>query len=127
MRTFFFSALVFLLSSGVAFAQGGTTNPGGTPGTTNPTGSLGLVSPLKVDSFDGLLRAILDGVIQIGTIVLILMLVYVGFLFVVARGKPEALKTAKNALLWTVIGGLVLLGATAIQELISGTVQSLRS
>lgn len=95
------------------------------PPTTGPSG--GLVNPLRgVDSFPDFLRAILGGIVDIGTIVLIMMLVYVGFLFVAARGNAEKLQSAKSALVWTVIGGLILLGATSIQLVIEGTVNSLR-
>lgn len=113
-----------------AHAQGGGTNPGGgIGGGTNPSGcgsSVGLTNPLKdVCSLEDFLKAILGGVIQIGTIILIMMLVYVGFLFVAARGNAEKLQSAKSALVWTVIGGLILLGATAIQAVITETVKSL--
>jgi len=98
---------------------GEDTNPSGTSG--------GLVNPLNgINSLPEFLKAILAGVVQIGTIVLIMMLVYVGFLFVAARGNAEKLQGAKSALVWTVIGGLVLLGATSIQLVIQGTVDSLR-
>ncbi len=80
-----------------------------------------------MDSLQGFLNAILDGVIQIGTIILIMMLVYVGFLFVAARGNAEKLQSAKSALVWTIIGGLILLGATTIQLVITGTVESIRT
>ncbi len=91
---------------------------------TQPTG--GLVNPLNgINSLPEFLRAILGGVVQIGTIVLIMMLVYVGFLFVAARGNAEKLQGAKSALVWTVIGGLILLGATSIQLVIEGTVKSI--
>ncbi len=96
---------------------------------TTGGGSLsgGLINPLRgVDSFPDFLRAILGGIVEIGTIVLIMMLVYVGFLFVAARGNAEKLQGAKSALVWTVIGGLILLGATSIQLVIEGTVNSLR-
>lgn len=108
-------------------AQTGGTNPGGgTLGGTNPGGG-GLVNPLNgVSTLPEFLKAILAGVVQIGTIVLIMMLVYVGFLFVAARGNSEKLQSAKSALVWTVIGGLILLGATSIQLVIEGTVNSLR-
>ena len=62
---------------------------------------------------------------QIGTIVIVLMLVYVGFLFVTARGEPGKITTARTALLWTVVGALVLLGAQAISLGIQSTVQAL--
>lgn len=103
----------------------GTNNPGGTQGTTNPGGG-GLENPLNnIESVDDLLGAVLTAVVRIGSIILVLALVYIGFLFVVAQGNEEKLKSARNALLWTVIGGLILLGATAIKEVITATVESL--
>ncbi|MDQ1299923.1 MAG: hypothetical protein QG636_591 [Patescibacteria group bacterium] len=107
---------------------GGQTG-GGTDGSTNPgcgSESGGLVNPLKeVCSLDDFLKAILGGIIDIGTIILIMMLVYVGFLFVAARGNAEKIQSAKSALVWTVIGGLILLGAKSIQMVITETVKTL--
>lgn len=84
-----------------------------------------LVNPLGDASLNGFLLSVLDFVIEVGTVVVPLMLVYVGFLFVTAQGKPEALNTAKKAFLWTLIGGLILLGARVIAETIANTVSSL--
>lgn len=72
-----------------------------------------------------LLNKILDFVIQIGTIVVIFMLVWVGFLFVTASGNETKIKSARNALLWTVVGALILLGSKAIALGIEATVRAL--
>ncbi len=53
------------------------------------------------------------------------MLVFVGFKFVVAQGSDTKISEARNMLLWTVIGALVLLGAQAISMGIKATVQAL--
>lgn len=53
------------------------------------------------------------------------MLIYVGFLFVKAQGKEEELRDARRALLWTVIGALILLGSQAIAMGIKATVEAL--
>ena len=126
LSTIYLAALVWVLAAPVAVsAQAGNTGDPDTAGNTGGTGCL--TNPLNgISTLDQFLKAILDGVIQIGTIVLIMMLVYVGFLFVAARGNSEKIQGAKSALVWTVIGGLVLLGATSIQLVISGTVNSLR-
>lgn len=104
---------------------GGTNNGGGTAiGGTN-TGTT-LVNPLKAGtSLESFLRDILSFVIRIGTIVVILMLVFVGFKFVTARGEPGKITEARGMLLWTIVGALVLLGAQAISSGIQATVQSL--
>lgn len=83
------------------------------------------MNPLQVDSLEELFGKILDAIITIGTMVLVLMIVFVGFKFVVARGNPEEISAARSALMWTVIGGLILLGAKAIQMVITETVQGL--
>ena len=105
--------------------SGGTTNP------VTPSGGVGgknitLINPLGAGAnLFTLLDKILGFVITIGSIVIILMLVYVGFLFVKARGEPGKITEARQALLWTVIGALVLLGSKAISLGITATVQAL--
>lgn len=105
---------------------GGGSLPGGNAGGGGGDGgSSGLTNPLKVDSLPEFLRAILRGVVQIGAIFLTFMVVYVGFLFVAARGNEEKIRSAREALVWTVIGGLILLGAEAISLVIENTVKTL--
>ena len=92
--------------------------PVGTPVT--------LINPLKGGaSLESFLNNILDFIIRIGAIIVVLMLVYVGFLFVVARGDPTKITTARQALLWTVVGALILLGAVAIKDGIIATMNAL--
>ena len=118
-------------------------NQGGAGGTGQPQGSAGgtgqvegpagpgsdtsgtLVNPLKVNSLKGLLDLVLSAAIELGSILLVLMLVWVGFLFVAARGNEEKIRSARTALMWTVIGGLILLGAKGIESVISSTVSTL--
>ena len=64
-------------------------------------------------------------VVYVGGFVIIFMIVYVGFLFVVAQGKEAKIAEARQALLWTIIGGLILLGAKGISLGIQATVQAL--
>lgn len=73
----------------------------------------------------GFIQAILTGVLKIGIPIVALAIIYCGFLFVAARGKPEAITKAKSALLYTLIGAAILLGSWALAELISSTVLSL--
>ena len=91
-------------------------NPGSGSGGTGK-----LVNPLKVDNVEDLLNLVLAAAVRIGTIILILALIWVGFLFVAARGNPEKLSTAKAALFWTLIGGLILLGAQGIASIVQET------
>jgi hypothetical protein len=84
-----------------------------------------LKNPLQATNLATLISEVLGYVTQIGAIFLTLMLVYVGFQFVAARGNDEKLKSARSALMWTVIGGLLLLGAQAIAVAIAATAQAL--
>lgn len=84
-----------------------------------------LQNPLNADSIEGLLKVVLDAVVYLGTIFLVLALIYVGFLFIKAQGNPDGIKEARRALLWTVIGGLLLLGASGLSVVIESTVQAI--
>ncbi|PIP69143.1 hypothetical protein CO033_02140 [Candidatus Nomurabacteria bacterium CG_4_9_14_0_2_um_filter_32_10] len=85
-----------------------------------------IANPLpEVTSINGLIQNILEGVIKIGMPIIALAIIYCGFLFVSAQGKPESIKKAKDALLYTLIGAAILLGSWAIAQLITETVKAL--
>jgi hypothetical protein len=144
----FLLAAILLFGFQLVHAQAGTTVthvviPDGTtvtgqttPGNTSATGVVipdgttvtqggGLTNPLKVATLDALITEILGYAIMLGGIFLTLMLVYVGFQFVMAQGNPEKVTAAKSMLLWTAIGGMLLLGAQAIALVITNTVSGL--
>jgi hypothetical protein len=84
-----------------------------------------LCNPIGVDSINGLVKTLLEGVLKIGMPIIALAIIYSGFLFVAARGNSEKLTKAKDALLYTLIGAAILLGSWAIAELLSNTVMEL--
>jgi hypothetical protein len=83
------------------------------------------VLPEDACTLPGLLKILLTAVVSIGSMLLVLALVWVGFLFIKAQGSEEELRSARSALVWTVFGGLLLLGAQALSMVIQATVQSL--
>ena len=85
----------------------------------------GICNPIQATSITGLIKTILEGVIKIGMPVIALAIIYCGFLFVSAQGKPEEIKKAKDALVYTLIGAAILLGAWALAQLVSETVLAL--
>ncbi len=89
------------------------------------SGKGGLCNPLKANSIEGLLVDILSYLVKIGTIFIILMLVFVGFKFVAARGNSGELEKARNMLLWTIIGAIIILGAQAIAMGIASTISAI--
>ncbi len=130
MRFFIIAVFIFLSLAPAATAQITTPpNPPGTVLTTppNPSGSnITLINPLQGGgNLQSFLLNILDFVILIGTIIVILMMVFVGYKFVAAQGKEAEIREARSALLWTVVGALILLGSKAIALGIEATVQAL--
>ena len=85
-----------------------------------------LVNPLNnITSIDGFVQTILVGALKIGMPVIALAIIYCGFLFVSARGNSEKIGEAKDALMYTLIGAAILLGAWALALLIKNTVLAL--
>lgn len=110
----------------IAHAQESDSPTGGLGGTAaNAAPSGGLENPLNAGSLPELLQLVLHTVVQLGSILLVLALVYVGFLFVMAQGAEEKIRDARSALVWTVLGGIILLGAEAISIVIQSTVQAI--
>lgn len=125
---FFAGAIISVVP--VAYAQqasaGGNTGSVSAPVGGN-TGDVKLYNPLGDNaSLESLLNSILDFVIKIGAVVIVLMMVYVGFLFVTAQGDPGRIGEARAAFFWTIVGALVLLGAKAIALGVKATVEALR-
>lgn len=85
-----------------------------------------LCNPIPdVTSIPGLIEKILTNVLKIGIPVIALAIIYCGFLFVSARGKPEAITKARDALLYTLIGAAILLGSWAIATVLVNTMGAL--
>ncbi|MBI2409490.1 hypothetical protein HYV30_00395 [Candidatus Kaiserbacteria bacterium] len=129
---FCFGCLVLVAATLVARASAQAATPPVVttprpPGATPPevTKSTTLVNPLGTTDLQGFILRILDFVIYLGSLVIIFMLVYIGFLFVKARGVPAEISKARQALLWTVVGALILLGSKAIALGIQATVQAI--
>ena len=78
-----------------------------------------------INSIEELIAEILKIVVTIATPIAILAMIYSGFLFVKARGKPEELESAKTTLKYTIIGIVVLLGASLLATVIKGTITGL--
>ncbi len=104
----------------ISFAQGDPV-VGTTPILNNK-----ITNPIpNVPTVQKFIEVFLQGVLKIGFPVVAFALIYCGFLFVKAQGKPEELTKAKDALLYTLIGAAILLGSWAIAILIADTVLTL--
>lgn len=85
----------------------------------------GLQNPIKINSIPELITAIIDIIIAVGTPIAVLFLIYAGFKFVLARGNESELTKAKEMLVWTIIGIVILLGAKVLSVVIEGTITQL--
>ena len=119
--------LVSLAETDWLFGDSGSTDSNYIGNSGSISSGETLVNPLQGGgTLESFLTGILQFIIRIGTIVVILMLVYVGFKFVTAQGNDTKISEARRMLLWTVVGGLVLIGAVVIKDGIMATVQALR-
>lgn len=126
-----------LLPIGQAFADGTGNNPTGTGNTTGSTetNASSAVEPVRlenplggnIDSLPELVKSLLNIVLIIGTPIVALAIIYAGFMLVAAQGNPEKLSKARQALLWAVVGGAILLGSYILAQAIGGTVEQLTS
>ena len=86
-----------------------------------------LESKIRVGSFEELLVAILEIFIIIATPIVVLFIIYAGFLYVTARGNVEQTKKATTAFTYAIIGGVIILGAVAIGRIIENLVEAFRA
>ena len=103
---------------------GGPTGGGGTGITTTINNPLGTGGPQTIPDF---IKAVVNIVLVVGIPIIALAIIYTGFLFVQAQGNSEKLTKAKNALVYTLIGGALLLGAFVIANAIGTTVDNIKS
>lgn len=80
----------------------------------------------KIIDIPSFIKAIIEIVLVVGIPIVALAIIYTGFLFVSAQGNPEKLTKAKNSLMYTLIGAVLLLGAFVIAEAIGKTVDEIR-
>ena len=71
-------------------------------------------------------RLLSEVVVPVGAVVVVIAIIYAGFLFVTAQGNEQKLEKAKKTFLFTVIGAAVLLGASVLADIIRVTINQLR-
>lgn len=85
----------------------------------------GIKNPLKVGTIPELLNAILQVIVLVATPFVVLAVIWCGFLLVTARGNADKIAKAKEALFYTVIGGVIILGATVLSSVLSSTISQI--
>jgi cytochrome bd-type quinol oxidase subunit 2 len=85
-----------------------------------------LQSPIGEITIEQFIVNILNFFIIIATPIVVLFIIYSGFLYVTARGNVEQTKKATTSLTYAIIGGVLIIGALALSEIIAGVVESFR-
>ncbi|MCX6820157.1 MAG: pilin [Candidatus Adlerbacteria bacterium] len=117
--------LAFLLL--LPLVVGAQVSPPGGPGSVSPNCStvLGFCNPLNSGTICGALKLFLTALLTLAIPVAVLFIVYGGFLFVWARGKPEELKKARSNFFYVVIGIGIFMGAWLLGQVILNTLNTL--
>jgi len=91
--------------------------------------SFKIQNPLQhdIDTLPKFINKLVEIFLMIGTPIVALMIIYAGFLFVVARGNSEAIEKAKKTLGFTLLGAAILLGAFVISTAIQDTITNISS
>ncbi|QQR65380.1 hypothetical protein IPH92_02265 [Candidatus Kaiserbacteria bacterium] len=80
---------------------------------------------LKAKDIPEFLLNIIDILLVFALPLIILYIMYAGYLFVTAQGNPGKVTEARTALLWAVVGGVIVLGAKIIVDVIQQTAGAL--
>lgn len=73
-----------------------------------------ICNPLRYETFEALLGAIAKFLFWVGMAVAPILLIIAGFYFVTSGGQPERIKTAKNIMIYTLIGVVIMLFASGL-------------
>ena len=85
-------------------------------------------NPIKyggITNIPQLLSALVDLILLIGVPIIVMFIIYGGFLFVKSGDNEAEIAKVKNIFMWTLVGALILLGAKAIALAVQGTITSL--
>ncbi len=118
-------------------SDGGKSTCSATKGAATPDESQNdlpsnfLQNPFKeLDSFPKIIKAVVNNIVlPIAVPFIAIMIIYSGFLFVVARkkGNVDGYAKAKQTLMYTLIGAALVLGSFVIANALQGTLDSIVS
>jgi len=73
-------------------------------------------------SITDLLYALVNVLLVFAVPVIVVCVIFAGFMYVTAQGNPEKVKTASRALLYALIGAVIIVGAYAIIAIVQSIV-----
>ena len=78
-------------------------------------------NPINISSVGGLVGKFVEIFSYIAIIVAVLAIVWVGFQFILAQGKPDRMNELKTQLVWIIIGIAVIIGARIMVDIVINT------
>lgn len=126
----FVCVIVLFVTVSPMLANGQVTTdglPGGGGVSVNGPSSNAIVplkNPLQVNSISGLLESFLEVASYLLVLFGVLMIIWVGFEFILARGNSIRISELKKQLLYVVIGLAVVIGARIIVSVVINTLQA---
>lgn len=94
---------------------------------TDFTGFLKMAETTGQDPLTLLVVGILEIIIVLAIPIIVLFIIYAGFLYVTARGNSQQVEQATRAFTYAVIGAILVIGAVAIAGILQGVVSALGS
>lgn len=88
--------------------------------------AFGLQNPIGVNSISELIVIVVKVIRYIAIPFVVIMIMYAGFQYLLARGNTDKVNKAHGMLLWIVVGSFVILSAEMIALVISNTLNSVR-
>ncbi len=82
-----------------------------------------LPNPLGTTDADVILNRIIDQVITYAAIVVSIVIILAAFQMLFAQGSPEKFKTGRNAILYAVIGFIVILLASGVAKIVESALK----
>lgn len=118
-------------TGGSGTQTGGTSAGGGIQTGETKTGmektvTFTLQNPLKVNSIGELVKNFVEIFSYIVILIAVVMLIYVGFQYIVASAKGDSgtIKELHSWLLWIVVGVAIVIGARVIVQVVINTISA---
>ena len=85
--------------------------------------AISLDNPLQSSNFEELITSLINIIWTLALIIAPLMIIVAGFYFVTAAGNPNQITIARQIILWTLIGFLVIASAIGIINLFNEVIK----
>lgn len=105
---------------GLVSGNGGTNDSSSSGSSGSSFGN-----PLDSDTFEELVLALTQWVAAIALPIVVIFIIYSGYLFVTAGGNQSKIDAAKTTFYWTIIGAAIVVGAWALASAIVDFAQKL--